>query len=310
MARTRQYKQQGSSTAFLTALMSFLACLWCNWRKPHHSMRTRACGCLHAQEGWVEYLNVSVRCSVSSTPPLREKEKVNMDTTIVLSEQSTSQLTFTSICESSSAGLSGLENGNGIDSSNYAEYRYSSTKNGGTLPRKAEPEGASSADTLSRSQKLESSEGGEKLGGDAAERRYKLCLRAEIVGLCVVIVIVWGLLLLPIVFYHLPVASVSIEPSHIEEVWFGSMFLSQSTLPCTVRYSGGVAYIMYSLHLAFHVAAVQDFCSKHCTWSPSKVYQKPKKKKKTHTVVPTNKQSTQSGKCSVLLHQNNVSMGM
>lgn len=29
-------------------------------------------------------------------------------------------------------------------------------------------------------------------------------LRAEIVGLAVVIVIVWGLLLLPVIFYHLP----------------------------------------------------------------------------------------------------------
>ena len=136
-----------------------------------------------------------------------------MDTTIGLSEQSTSQLTFTTICgDSSSAGLSGLENGNGIGGS--TDYGSSSTKNtGGTLLRKAELEGtsySSGADTLSRSQKLESSVSGGKLGGDEAERRYKLCLRAEIVGLCVVIVIVWGLLLLPIVFYHIPLASVSI----------------------------------------------------------------------------------------------------
>lgn len=136
-----------------------------------------------------------------------------MDTTIVFSEQSTSQLTFTSICgESSSAGLSGLENGNGAGGS--TDYGNSSTKNGSTLLRKAELEGTSSvADTLSRSQKLESSVSGGKLGGDEAERRYKLCLRAEIVGLCVVIVIVWGLLLLPIVFYHLPLASVSVKLS-------------------------------------------------------------------------------------------------
>jgi hypothetical protein len=150
---------------------------------------------------------------------LKEK-RIGMDTTIVLSEQSTSQLTFTSICgDSSSAGLSGLENGNGVVDASASDYCNSSTKNGagGTLPRKAEPVGASSgADTytLSRSQKLESSEiGGGKLGGDEAERRYKLCLRAEIVGLCIVIVIVWGLLLLPIVFYHIPVASVSVEHS-------------------------------------------------------------------------------------------------
>ena len=151
-----------------------------------------------------------------------------MDTTIGLSEQSTSQLTFTTICgDSSSAGLSGLENGNGIGGS--TDYGSSSTKNtGGTLLRKAELEGTSAsyssgADTLSRSQKLESSVSGGKLGGDEAERRYRLCLRAEIVGLCVVIVIVWGLLLLPIVFYHIPLASVSIIIKCLG-VQFGSTF--------------------------------------------------------------------------------------
>ena len=137
-----------------------------------------------------------------------------MDTAIVLSEQSTSQVTFISMCgESSSTNLQcGLpKNGNGIEGSSCG---YSITKNGGTLPRKTEPEGPSSVDTLSRSQKLESSESaGGKLRGDDAERRYKLCLRAEIVGLCVVIVIVWGLLLLPIVFYHLPLASDSVSHS-------------------------------------------------------------------------------------------------
>ena len=46
---------------------------------------------------------------------------------------------------------------------------------------------------------------------EAAERRYKLWLRAEIVGLCILILIVWGLLLLPIVFYHQPVVSRSIS---------------------------------------------------------------------------------------------------
>ena len=151
-----------------------------------------------------------------------------MDTTIGLSEQSTSQLTFTTICgDSSSAGLSGLENGNGIGGS-ATDYGSSSTKNtGGTLLRKAGLEGtsySSGADTLSRSQKLESSvSGGGKLGGDEAERRYRLCLRAEIVGLCVVIVIVWGLLLLPIVFYHIPLASVSIIIKCLG-VQFGSTF--------------------------------------------------------------------------------------
>ena len=39
---------------------------------------------------------------------------------------------------------------------------------------------------------------------EETERRYKMWLRAETVGLAVVIVIVWGLLLLPVIFYHLP----------------------------------------------------------------------------------------------------------
>ena len=46
-------------------------------------------------------------------------------------------------------------------------------------------------------------------GAEEIERRYKMCLRAETVGLAVVIVVVWGLLLLPVVFYHLPDAHVS-----------------------------------------------------------------------------------------------------
>ena len=52
--------------------------------------------------------------------------------------------------------------------------------------------------------------GNAHFGGEDAERRYKLWLRAEIVGLCVLIVIVWGLLSLPIVFYDLPVVSKSL----------------------------------------------------------------------------------------------------
>lgn len=43
---------------------------------------------------------------------------------------------------------------------------------------------------------------GKRLPGKDLERRYKLCLRVEIVGLSALIVIVWGLLALPIVFYH------------------------------------------------------------------------------------------------------------
>ena len=52
--------------------------------------------------------------------------------------------------------------------------------------------------------------GGRKgLLGEDPERRYKLCLRVKIVGLSALIVIVWGLLTLPIVFYHLPAVVVS-----------------------------------------------------------------------------------------------------
>lgn len=41
-------------------------------------------------------------------------------------------------------------------------------------------------------------------GAEGVERRYKKWLHAEIVGLIVLIIIVWGLLLLPVVFYYLP----------------------------------------------------------------------------------------------------------
>lgn len=41
-------------------------------------------------------------------------------------------------------------------------------------------------------------------GAEEIERRYKMWLRAEIVGLATVIITVWGLLLLPVIFYHLP----------------------------------------------------------------------------------------------------------
>ena len=47
-------------------------------------------------------------------------------------------------------------------------------------------------------------------GAEEIERRYKMWLRAETVGLAIVIVIVWGLLLLPVIFYHLP--DISVRP--------------------------------------------------------------------------------------------------
>lgn len=63
-------------------------------------------------------------------------------------------------------------------------------------------------------QKQEDSKSSKRFGGDDLERRYKLCLRAEIVGLSVLIVVVWGLLSLPIVFYHLPVVSENVLIPH------------------------------------------------------------------------------------------------
>ena len=50
------------------------------------------------------------------------------------------------------------------------------------------------------------------LDGDKNELRYRVWLRAKIVGLSVVTVIVWCLLLLPVVIYYIPVVSRYIEP--------------------------------------------------------------------------------------------------
>ena len=41
-------------------------------------------------------------------------------------------------------------------------------------------------------------------GAEDVERAYKRRLRVQIVGLSAVIIIVWSLLLLPVIFYHLP----------------------------------------------------------------------------------------------------------
>ena len=49
-------------------------------------------------------------------------------------------------------------------------------------------------------------------GAEEIERKYKIWLRAEIVGLVAVIIVVWGLLLLPVIFYHLPQ---EVSPPHI-----------------------------------------------------------------------------------------------
>ena len=49
------------------------------------------------------------------------------------------------------------------------------------------------------------------LGGQAVLKKYKRRLRVEIVGLCVLMAIVWGLLTLPIVFYFYPTPVVSMQ---------------------------------------------------------------------------------------------------
>ena len=81
-----------------------------------------------------------------------------------------------------------------------------------------------SANTLGGGSKLDAEKrrgSSGKFSGENAERRYKLWLRAEIVGLCVLIVIVWGLLSLPIAFYYIPVVSdltlvsVNLQHSHM-----------------------------------------------------------------------------------------------
>ena len=137
-----------------------------------------------------------------------------MDTATGLSEQSTAtELTFTaSICESTSVGgdirLSRIEEGNGVATCSFEKgHTFYTTAEGGILPRGDEEAchhvSADNTASLSHSKKKQTESSKKFVSGDHAERRYKLCLRAEIVGLCVVIVIVWGLLLLPIIFYHI-----------------------------------------------------------------------------------------------------------
>ena len=46
-------------------------------------------------------------------------------------------------------------------------------------------------------------------GGDNLAVKYRRWLQFEVVALCVLMVIVWGLLTLPIIFYYLPVPAVS-----------------------------------------------------------------------------------------------------
>ena len=53
-------------------------------------------------------------------------------------------------------------------------------------------------------------------GAEEIERRYKKWLHAETVGLSVVIIVVWGLLLFPVIFYHLPNVSKAILLIYIQ----------------------------------------------------------------------------------------------
>ena len=41
--------------------------------------------------------------------------------------------------------------------------------------------------------------------GQDQQRKYQRWLATELAGLCVLMAIVWGLLMLPIIFYYLPV---------------------------------------------------------------------------------------------------------
>ena len=102
---------------------------------------------------------------------------------------------YTCELEPSTDELAGVEGANGVNGRSDFDHDIKS-KNVLTLP----PGRHETADTGQ-------STPGRKFGGDEAERRYKIWLRAEIVGLCIVIVIVWGLLFLPIIFYHLPIVS-------------------------------------------------------------------------------------------------------
>lgn len=47
------------------------------------------------------------------------------------------------------------------------------------------------------------------LGRDKTIHRYKIWLRGELIGLGIVIVVVWGLLIAPIIVFHVPLPLVS-----------------------------------------------------------------------------------------------------
>ena len=120
--------------------------------------------------------------------------------TEVLSSEFTSELYTISACESG-LSLQPEENAlNGGAGAAAAAGEKESTQTS-TFSRNE------SADTLSRGSGPQKRRAEKNFAGQDVERRYKICLRAEIVGLSVLIVIVWGLLSLPIVFYHIPAVS-------------------------------------------------------------------------------------------------------
>ena len=116
-----------------------------------------------------------------------------METETALSECALSELNEISAC-----GKADTEGANGVSTSSFAKKDNAWSQCFVNGSESAAPQ---------RNQKQEDSKSSTRFGGGDLEHRYKLCLRAEIVGLCVLIVIVWGLMSLPIVFYHLPVVS-------------------------------------------------------------------------------------------------------
>ena len=47
-------------------------------------------------------------------------------------------------------------------------------------------------------------------GGQNLTKMYRRWLQFEVIALCVLMVIVWGLLTIPIIFYYLPLPAVSV----------------------------------------------------------------------------------------------------
>ena len=47
----------------------------------------------------------------------------------------------------------------------------------------------------------------DKLRGVKVLEKYKMCLKIEFAVLCAVIVVIWGLLSIPVILYHVPLVS-------------------------------------------------------------------------------------------------------